>query len=68
MKNSATAYYHAIYEHLPEKMESAVDGAYNAVVKAFHDHGFETRYDDGAEELVAAITRYLVQSNPESNY
>ncbi len=58
---------HAIYEALPPAHRCAIDDAFtaakDAIVMSDVDHLTWAR-DDRAEVLVAAITRYLVESNP----
>ncbi len=60
--------YHAIYAALPPAYRNAVDDAFtaakDAIVMSDVDHLTWAR-DDRAEVLVAAITRYLIESNPE---
>ncbi len=63
--------YHRIYEALPHDLNDAIDAACTAARAAILDtgdlreHGIVTPGDDRAEVLVAAITRYLIESNPE---
>lgn len=44
-------------------LTDAVEAAWGAVQTAFKKHGFEAANDDRAEEVVAALTRYLFVSN-----
>jgi len=53
---------HNLYKNLPEKERDAVDDAYSAARLALVGCGFKVANDDRAEELVAAITQYLIDS------
>lgn len=60
--------YHAIYEALPVIPRHGIDEAYRVATNVLTigtDHLYKAPGDDRAECLIAAITRYLVESNPE---
>ena len=46
-----------------EHISHAVDEAADGVMQTLRAHGFKASNGDEAEEMVAAITRYLYQSN-----
>ena len=50
------------YEQAPRIIQDAVDDAYTAVRTLFVDQGFDVSSTDPAEELVAAIYKYLIDS------
>lgn len=53
---------HEAYEKSPEIIQDAVDDAYTAVRTLFVERGFSVPNTDPAEELVAAIYKYLIDS------
>lgn len=53
---------HARYEALDENTREAIDEAFLAAAKALRARGVKTVGDDRAEELVAAITHYVVRA------
>ena len=59
--------YHAIYEALPEPTRDRINDSFAAVRDALFPPGspFYWARDDRAEVLVAHITQYLVESNPD---
>ena len=59
MKNN----WHEYYENQLTGVEKdAVDFSYEQIINVFEFHGVKTSNDDRAEELVSAITKYLVES------
>ena len=55
--------WHGYYESVASNAtRSVIDNAYTAARKALRDAGYEAANDDRAEDLIAAITQYLVQS------
>ncbi|HLY47623.1 MAG TPA: hypothetical protein VKR21_00370 [Solirubrobacteraceae bacterium] len=69
-----TRAWHARYralDHLAPADETArnafeaIDTAFDAAADALKAHGFKWANDDRAEELAAALTRYLFESNRE---
>lgn len=56
-------YWHEYYDNqLTENEKEAVDYAYESVTNIFESKGIKVSNDDRAEELVSAITAYLIQS------
>lgn len=53
---------HEQYEAAPPNIQWAVDRSYDCVRKTFEDFGFDVSNTDPAEELVAAIYKYLIDS------
>ena len=53
---------HEQYESAPPNIQQAVDRAYDYVRKEFENNGFDVSNSDPAEELVAAIYKYLIDS------
>jgi len=61
MLDNQTNYWHKVYEEqLKMKERTAVDRAFTAANKELRAGGFTTCGDDRAEELVAAIVKYVV--------
>lgn len=56
--------WHETYEQLTPQAKGAVDNAAGSLGRYLLFAGFRAAEDDRAEALVAAITRYLVLSNP----
>jgi hypothetical protein len=48
-------------------IKGAIDGAWDAIAEAFKAHGYTANNSDGAEEVVAVLTRYLFLSNAEND-
>jgi hypothetical protein len=65
MGNTDTTKYHSLYERFPEKETETVDMAYTSITRIMKTRGFRALGHDSAEELVAAITRYMLECNPE---
>ena len=60
-------YWHRVYEALPSRCVWAIDEAFQAMRAALkEDETLTTAGDDRAESLVAAITCYLCESNPDN--
>lgn len=57
--------WHETYEQLGPVAREAVDTAYSTVFEAIRRTGHRAATDDRAEMLVAALTRFLVLSNPQ---
>jgi hypothetical protein len=60
-------YWHRVYEALPHDINDAIDAGWQHAVRAIRETGdlkLLTAGDDRAETLVAAITRFVVESNP----
>jgi hypothetical protein len=55
-------YWHSLYEDESFPFKNAVDKAYDAARSAIQSQGYSTANDDRAEELVAAIVRYIIES------
>ena len=56
-------YWHDYYENnLIGEEKEAIDEAYNAVTSKIEEHDLKTSNDDRAEELIAALTQYVVES------
>ena len=53
---------HNEYEKSNVIIQVTVDDAYDAVREIFEDRGFDVSNSDPAEELVAAIYKYLIDS------
>lgn len=54
-----------LYPRLPKREREAVDMAFNQAMNVIRQAGFKTSGDDRAETLIGAISRYLIESNPE---
>lgn len=54
------------YENLTQAQKNAVDAAWRTVKNEFEFAGFKAANNDHAEELVDALTKYLLKSNPEA--
>jgi hypothetical protein len=57
--------YHEYYEQLPHAVRLTVDYAYRAAVMEFRHEHMATHGNDVAESLVAALTYYIMESNPD---
>lgn len=53
---------HEQYESADPLIQKAVDAAYTAARKEFESRGFTVSNTDPAEELVAAIYKYVIDS------
>lgn len=51
-------------DNTAEQLTGCIDAAFDAIADAFKAHGFQWANDDHAEEMVGAITGYLLDSNP----
>ncbi len=58
--------WHAVYEALPEAYRDAIDNAYKAMRDVLVELPCQLYGDDRAEACVAAITRFVVASNPDN--
>ena len=59
-------YWHDRYEQLEQSdpdMHDAIDEAYGEVVRVVRENELKCAGDDRAEQLVAAIARYFVESH-----
>ena len=56
--------WHDTYERLPEAIRGEIDAAYKQCAKVLRSGGMDLCNSDGAEAFVAAMTRYVVESNP----
>ena len=56
--------YHDIYKRLDKRLKATADDAFAGVWDALRADGLSRNTCDGAERLIAAITRYMVESNP----
>jgi hypothetical protein len=61
----ATRRAHALYERLPAAIRGEVDAAYDHAVAVFKSAALDTRNDDVAETLIAALTIYVLEANPK---
>ncbi len=62
---------HNEYAEAERLIQSAVDDAYTAVRQLFEGRGFDVSNNDPAEELVARIYKYLIDSaepNPKPEF
>ncbi len=61
--------HHRIYEALPHSYRLAIDDAYVSTSRVFitcwDKLNLQVKGDDRAEAYIAAITRFIVESNPE---
>ena len=53
------------YEAAPPRMRRAIDDAFKAAIKPLVKADLAVAADERAEELVAAITHFVVRCNPE---
>lgn len=60
-------YWHRIYEAAPRELHHVIDEAYTGVTDSIlaNSSSLRLKGDDRAEALAAAITRFIVESNPE---
>ena len=56
-------FFHALYLQSSIPVKQTVAAAFNQVAKQFETDGIAPRFDDAAEELIAAITAYHVACN-----
>ena len=64
MQTIDTRRWHAIYQHdTSEETKRDIDGVMHDLMVSLHEREYKTDSADKAEELVAAITRYLYLSN-----
>jgi hypothetical protein len=59
-----TRHYHDLYERLPHEVRIYVTSAYEAAAGVLRYGRLSTSNDDVAEELVAVIIYYVLESNP----
>ncbi len=57
--------YHRIYEALPQSYQAAIDEAWSAAADTLRGLNLSVAGDDRAEALAGAITRLVIESNPE---
>ena len=55
-------FYHERYEELPESIKAVVDKSFESVIQICKDGNMVVAMDDRAEELVAAITKFILDS------
>ena len=55
---------HDLYELLPASIRLTVDGAFKQATKVLAEAGLLCDMNDDAETLVAALTDYVIASNP----
>ncbi len=53
---------HASYELTEGQVREAIDESFNAAQQVLRDYGYSVSNSDPAEELVAAIYKYFVDS------
>lgn len=62
-------YWHTVYETLPVfnqgVYQEAIDDAYDSLVFELRTSGLFCADDDRAERMIASITKYIFQSDPE---
>lgn len=57
--------WHEHYKSLSIDERRTIDDAFAAVINVFQDHSIKCSYDDRAEELISAITKYLIESRKD---
>lgn len=62
MSNDSKKWHNFYVNNLSSDEQEVVGEAYNALVTTFKSYSMQTSGDDRAEELIAAITKYLVES------
>jgi hypothetical protein len=63
MTNTDVRKWHDYYENnLQLNEKHCVDDSFKAIVSVFDEYGIDQAGDDRAEELIAAITKYLIES------
>lgn len=62
MTTTNVRYWHEYYAEMPACDRQLIDSAYAAAIKDLKYSGLTCANDDRAEALVAAITRYVVES------
>jgi hypothetical protein len=55
-------FFHDEYERANSPVRQAVDSAADAAIQAIRGRGFDVSMSDPAEELVAAIYKYVIDS------
>lgn len=60
--NAHDTAWHTRYENLDEKTKDAVNDAWRAARDELRHHNIVVANDDRAEQFVAAITRYVIES------
>lgn len=60
--NTHDRHWHNVYDTLPEAERDAIEWAFNDAVSTLRVNGFLCRIDDRAAQLVAAITRFVIES------
>lgn len=63
MDKTDTGYWYEVYEKLSRRQRSPINDAFTAAHDAFRQEDARCGMDDRAEHLVAALTRYYVESN-----
>ena len=63
IKERGFKYWHEVYQNLKPAAKEIVDDAYMTVRKELTMSDMVAALDDRAEQLVAAITRYMIESN-----
>jgi hypothetical protein len=58
-------HFHDVYESLPEPLKQAVDRCYEEVCTECRYHNVKPLNDDTAEQLVAALARYIKECNTQ---
>jgi hypothetical protein len=56
---------HALYEDAPQNIKQAIDDAYSAAIVPLKAAGLKINGLDPSEELIAALTHFVIESNPE---
>lgn len=59
-----TKHYHDLYMRLPHLITAKVDHAYTMATRALDGVGLKLSNLDLAEELIAALTYYVLEANP----
>ena len=57
--------WHTVYENLDTDTREAIEDAFDSVVHDLRSCGLVSKMDHTAEILIAAITRFVVCSNPD---
>lgn len=75
MISSTTRHWHSVYQALPRPYQSAIDIAFRSMADSLmaettglgpQGEPITIAGDDRAEELVAAMARFVVMSNPDN--
>lgn len=66
--NTQDKYWHERYEAMSKSQREDIDCAFGAAIESLKDSGYEgqLKWDDRAEALIAAITRYIEESKSDN--